>query len=76
MDFPEDLQYTREHEWTRKENGSLVVGITDYAQESLGESYTHGPSQETHLGIGGDASCSSKNLKRHIFTVEANYLGE
>ena len=37
MDFPEDLNYTREHEWTRQENGSLVVGITDYAQESLGE---------------------------------------
>lgn len=37
MEFPEDLKYSREHEWARLENESLVVGITDYAQESLGE---------------------------------------
>jgi len=38
MDLPEDLKYTREHEWTRVEDeGVLLVGITDYAQESLGE---------------------------------------
>ena len=37
MDFPEDLKYSTEHEWARLENDGLVVGITDYAQESLGE---------------------------------------
>jgi glycine cleavage system H protein len=38
MDFPEDLKYTREHEWAKfEEDGVVVVGITDYAQESLGE---------------------------------------
>src|SRR5512138_971794 len=37
MDFPEDLRYTREHEWARKKGGSYVVGITDFAQSQLGD---------------------------------------
>ena len=37
MDFPEDLKYSKEHEWARPESDGVVVGITDYAQESLGE---------------------------------------
>jgi glycine cleavage system H protein len=37
MEFPEDLKYSNEHEWAKLENEGLVVGITDYAQESLGE---------------------------------------
>jgi glycine cleavage system H protein len=37
MEFPEDLKYSKEHEWARTENDGLVVGITDYAQDSLGE---------------------------------------
>ena len=37
MDFPEDLRYTREHEWARKKGSSYVVGITDFAQSQLGD---------------------------------------
>ena len=37
MDFPEDLRYTREHEWARKKGTNFVVGITDFAQEQLGD---------------------------------------
>ncbi len=37
MDFPEDLRYTREHEWARKKGNNFVVGITDFAQEQLGD---------------------------------------
>jgi glycine cleavage system H protein len=37
MDFPEDLRYTREHEWARKKGGNYVVGITDFAQQQLGD---------------------------------------
>lgn len=36
MDFPEELKYSREHVWVRVENGSAVIGITDFAQEELG----------------------------------------
>jgi glycine cleavage system H protein len=38
MQFPENLKYTKEHEWVRVENDSIgVVGITDYAQSELGD---------------------------------------
>jgi glycine cleavage system H protein len=34
---PDDLQYSRTHEWVRVDGGLALVGITDYAQEQLGE---------------------------------------
>ncbi len=37
MDFPGDLKYTKEHEWIKEDGGSVVIGITDYAQDSLGD---------------------------------------
>lgn len=37
MSVPKDLKYTEEHEWIRFEEDRAVVGITDYAQEALGE---------------------------------------
>jgi len=35
--IPDDLRYTREHEWIRLEDGVGVLGITDYAQGELGD---------------------------------------
>jgi glycine cleavage system H protein len=37
MEFPDDLKYTKEHEWTRIDGMRVVVGITDFAQEELGD---------------------------------------
>jgi glycine cleavage system H protein len=37
MEFPEDLRYTQEHEWLRLEGNDGVVGITDFAQDALGD---------------------------------------
>jgi glycine cleavage system H protein len=37
MNFPEDLKYTREHEWCRVQGNRAVVGITDHAQDQLGD---------------------------------------
>ncbi len=37
MAIPKDLYYTREHEWARLEGDRVTVGITDYAQEQLGD---------------------------------------
>ncbi len=34
---PENLQYSKDHEWVRVEGDEAVVGITDYAQNSLGD---------------------------------------
>ena len=37
MIFPENLKYTTDHEWIRIEGNETYVGITDYAQNELGE---------------------------------------
>ncbi len=37
MNIPENLRYTKEHEWARKEGNLIVVGITDHAQHKLGD---------------------------------------
>ncbi|MDR1666815.1 MAG: glycine cleavage system protein GcvH [Bacteroidales bacterium] len=37
MNFPDNLKYTREHEWIRVEGKEALVGITDYAQHELGD---------------------------------------
>jgi glycine cleavage system H protein len=37
MPYPTDRKYTREHEWIQVNGNSAAVGITDYAQQSLGD---------------------------------------
>jgi glycine cleavage system H protein len=37
MPYPTDLKYTKEHEWIKVDGSNATVGITDYAQESLGD---------------------------------------
>lgn len=34
---PNDRRYTKEHEWAREQDGRVIVGITDYAQDQLGD---------------------------------------
>ncbi|MGH2693735.1 MAG: glycine cleavage system protein GcvH [Actinomycetota bacterium] len=36
-EVPEDRRYSREHEWARADDDRVVVGITDYAQDQLGD---------------------------------------
>ena len=37
MNTPDDLRYTQDHEWARLEDGKVRIGITDYAQDALGD---------------------------------------
>lgn len=37
MNFPEDLKYSKEHEWIRVSGSIATIGITEYAQDQLGE---------------------------------------
>lgn len=37
MTFPEDLKYSKEHEWVRVSGNIATIGVTDYAQDQLGE---------------------------------------
>jgi len=37
MNFPEELKYTKDHEWVKIEGDVITVGITDFAQKELGD---------------------------------------
>ena len=37
MLFPAELKYTKSHEWVKMEDGVAVIGISDFAQDALGE---------------------------------------
>ena len=53
MNIPENLKYTKEHEWVRVEGDFAYVGITDYAQEELSDIvYVELPQVGTEIGKG------------------------
>jgi len=37
MNFPENLRYTKDHEWIRLEGNTAIIGITEFAQKELGD---------------------------------------
>ncbi len=55
MNIPENLLYTKDHEWVRVENEKLFLGITEYAQEQLGDiTYVELPALGKSAQIGDD----------------------
>src|SRR3981189_2489351 len=53
MSYPEDLRYTKQHEWVRAEGEVGTVGITDHAQKELGDIvYVDLPKVGTHVEQG------------------------
>lgn len=53
VNIPEDLKYTKDHEWVRIDGASARVGITDYAQDALGDIvYVQLPQVGTALASG------------------------
>ena len=55
--IPQQLQYTKTHEWVRKDEDYLTVGITDHAQTMLGDLvYVELPEVETHLESGQECA--------------------
>lgn len=60
MQLPDDLRYSSDHEWVRLENGQLRLGITDYAQDALGDVvYVEIP----ELGASVDASAKVSEVE-------------
>jgi glycine cleavage system H protein len=54
MNIPEDLRYSAEHEWVRVDGGRARVGITDYAQDALGDIvYVEVPAVGSTVDAGG-----------------------
>jgi len=37
LNFPEDVKYTDDHEWAKTDNDDIIIGISDYAQDQLGD---------------------------------------
>lgn len=37
MNFPAELKYSKSHEWLKEEDGVSVIGISDFAQDALGD---------------------------------------
>jgi len=62
-DVPEDLLYTKDHEWLRVEDGVGTVGITDHAQDALSDlTYVELPEVDTELAQGEEA-CAIESCK-------------
>ena len=63
MSVPGELQYTRTHEWVRREGDSATVGITDHAQDELGDVvFVELPEEGATFGA-GDAFGTIESVK-------------
>lgn len=64
MNIPEDLKYTKEHEFVKMDGNVATIGITDYAQGELGDiifvDFTKSPGDEVSIG---DVVCSIEAVK-------------
>jgi len=50
MNIPQNLRYTSDHEWIKQEGDLLLIGITDHAQDSLGDvTFVELPNPGTHF---------------------------
>ena len=63
MQIPEGLRYTENHEWVAVEDGKVKVGITDYAQDALGDVvFVDLPDVGTEV-VGGEAFAEIESTK-------------
>jgi glycine cleavage system H protein len=54
MNVPAELRYSKDHEWAREEDGKVRVGITDYAQDALGDVvFVELPQPGDRVALGG-----------------------
>jgi glycine cleavage system H protein len=54
MNVPPELRYSKDHEWARDEDGKVRVGITDYAQDALGDVvFVELPNVGDRISLGG-----------------------
>lgn len=57
MNVPDDLRYSTDHEWVRVEGTTITLGITDYAQDALGDVvFVDVPEVGTAVTVGGTFS--------------------
>ena len=76
MNFPTNVKYTNEHEWIRLEGDEAYVGITDYAQEQLGDIVFVDVTTEGFLPIGGEVLEINPELEEHPELVNKDPYGD
>jgi glycine cleavage system H protein len=74
MDFPEGLRYSAEHEWVRVEGTRATVGITDFAQDALGDVvYVNLP--ENGVAVAKMAECAEVESTKSVSDIYAPVTG-
>jgi glycine cleavage system H protein len=74
VNVPEDLLYTADHEWVRIEDGRARVGITDFAQDALGDVvYVGLPTVGAEVTIGG--VCGEVESTKSVSEIYAPIAG-
>lgn len=74
MEFPEDLRYSAEHEWVRVDGDRARVGITDYAQDALGD-VVFVDLPDVGLEVVASASCCEIESTKSVSEVYAPASG-
>ncbi len=75
MNIPNDLRYTTDHEWARLEGGKVRIGITDYAQDALGDVvFVQLPQLGSRVEAGG--ACSEVESTKSVSDVYSPVDGE
>jgi glycine cleavage system H protein len=68
MDFPDGLRYSNEHEWVAVEGSTARVGITDFAQDALGDVvYVSVP--ETGATVAANAACGEVESTKSVSDI-------
>jgi len=75
VNVPEDLRYTKDHEWVRLEGDRIRIGITDYAQDALGDVvYVQVPTLGQQVAAG--ATCSEVESTKSVSDIYAPVSGQ
>ena len=75
MNVPPELRYTADHEWARLEDGKVRMGITDYAQDALGDVvFVQLP--EMGVTVEGGATFSEVESTKSVSDIYAPVSGE
>lgn len=61
--IPEELKYTKSHEWIKEEDGLVVVGLTDFAQDALGDLVFVNLPQEGDEVVAGETFADVESVK-------------
>ena len=74
MDIPSELRYSTDHEWAKVEDGRVRVGITDYAQDALGDVvYVDVP--EVGAKVERGESCAEVESTKSVSEIYAPIIG-